>query len=950
MLEENPCIENDRVSSSANDEKCAKSSSMNDENKIDNRSSVASDIEPPVSVCSSNNIKSSRFAATAHSHALGSDSVLQSADVIARATAARHGTDGPSELFGAKSARAPKTNLDHEILDEIFSNQSLLKMSPGDNSNLFAAAPSLVAPQSLAQKLEMTSTSESEFGDASSAMDAVFEDEESGSEADEKNDDLLAYPIASDELKTQEEQLPAKRSRTRTDRFILTHVTTKRRRQSMPKRLQDDDDEEEFGLDGNADAYGAGADVDEVGMEEGTGSEDVQKGSIVFAKWTRKGDQADGCYFWGKVIAKKANRNSFTVSILFDDGDTLDNVPPKNFYTADFMVASGDKAELEYIGALPGLIEKGLWNKRGTKSVVGPADFKTGLVTMRNQCCGNCSNCMKRECGNCQGCKMKGNVKVCLLKPCSQMKPPWIPLHLAKWKDWSFKVVIRTKKDNEDVVHPDLASVSIRFGGPGGRVYKWASVPAFAKRRDGASHKAKFVKAMFGLKITSTGAANHPFLGRGFRREWLDMEGRLQCIEGTITNVTKTQFIIRYDDAYVQSHNSANGGQFSVSAVQRLEHMCTWSGVAAYAQHHSLELPAVKTDDCALTLGVPGSVRNYMDASGLPCRELFYRGWKLKFEVKRSKIDHKEANLGCFVTCESCSPATKNLKYMTLAASEFIDIGVYGRPEDCIPESLGKLKDFIHKGKPGRYAFDVPAIGKQRRVLDVSDDLTGDLNEAARRNILPYVNETDGIEIECIMALTDPANQIHYHLGHQFVEFKIEPGKQYEVKNDYRAGYEKNRIKNNYPRVTGKQLDVFKREIEEEDSDYIESCVNATPDVLAAHAAFLKNFAKQVKRRVHVVQHEAHQRALLVAIILLHEINAQDDNVAVMGANREAAAIDVATMKANILAAVRILVNMLAPSLLHNMLADPFYLEPIIKSLGLATVGDFDAWYDTMCL
>jgi hypothetical protein len=167
--------------------------------------------------------------------------------------------------------------------------------------------------------------------------------------------------------------------------------------------------------------------------------------------------------------------------------------------------------------------------------------------------------------------------------------------------------------------------------------------------------------------------------------------------------------------------------------------------------------------------------------------------------------------------------------------------------------------------------------------------------------------------------------QIHYLLGNLETEFKLDKGKELEIKSDYGVTYEPVRIKNNYPRVNGDELARLQKEIKDEDSFFLRSCVIAsTQDQAFANIAFLQTFIQEQKDRGILASQSARERALLVAILSLKEPQENGDGRDV----------------ANGMAVLKDLVKTLEPAALRAMFAKSFFRKPIQMSLGSKTVAE----------
>ena len=307
--------------------------------------------------------------------------------------------------------------------------------------------------------------------------------------------------------------------------------------------------------------------------------------------------------------------------------------------------------------------------------------------------------------------------------------------------------------------HPDLASLSIQFVGAKGLTYSWKTVPVFARWRNANAEKALFLKDFFGLTCNPK---KHPLQGRPFRREWMDAVGRLRTVEGLISECYFSDdgedcFDIRLEESSVQSLRDGTDPRCLSPFLRRINYRDALGGVMSHLQYYNL------TDgNCTLGSGdvhlkwcVPFNVSNITNRH--PSRTLFWGGWKLTMHVAPSKI--KGANLGCFLSCESASPHTKNHTHMVLPPGVLVDLGIYALPDDYLPHDRFLCKNFVHSHK-AQYTFGLPN-GDTTGLFDINDHVVNArLNRAARRNVLPFINETDGEELPCVEAVNDPAGLV----------------------------------------------------------------------------------------------------------------------------------------------------------------------------------------------
>jgi hypothetical protein len=99
------------------------------------------------------------------------------------------------------------------------------------------------------------------------------------------------------------------------------------------------------------------------------------------------------------------------------------------------------------------------------------------------------------------------------------------------------------------------------------------------------------------------------------------------------------------------------------------------------------------------------------------------------------------------------------------------------------------LKNFLLDWKSQPWHFDAEGSEKDRNpvVFDFTNETTGELEEWSKSSVLPYVNETDGIEMSSVHAHYDPSGGVHYLLGHMDGEpFRLPAdGSQVEIKIEY---------------------------------------------------------------------------------------------------------------------------------------------------------------------
>ncbi|GKY97887.1 hypothetical protein MPSEU_000746700 [Mayamaea pseudoterrestris] len=574
---------------------------------------------------------------------------------------------------------------------------------------------------------------------------------------------------------------------------------------------------------------------------------------------------------------------------------------------------------------------------------------------LKNGSCGICAMCDKDDCGACLMCKTNTKDVVCLHKLCSRMQAK-LPL---RWPGWTLTVVACTDRDECDSSHAKLDSVSLRFFSPGGRVYGWKTFPMFTQKNDAAPEMTDVLNDFFGLAYMQK-LDKHPLLGKDYRHDWWDANNRPCSVEGTISACYVAGGVERFTVCLNESSvnrlkSEAVDRRTPITTLCNLDYSDTVGGYLGYCHSYSMTNTEKFHDDYAIWR-VPSTVRAQLGANGLPSRTLSYNGWELTFFVTQSAINHVEANLGCFLVCKSASRSTKNSKCFKLSPGVFLDIGVYGRPEDYMPHQQFRCKNSIHNFKADTYAFGVlDEDGSD--FIDIGDNVrTGQLKETARCNILPFVNETDGIEIPCVIARRDPAGQMHYLLGHFRQEFVLKVDKPIEIKIDYGADYEKVRVKNNYPRVNGAELKRLQTEIKAEIPIFIEDLIDAPLCIVADNVAFLETFANEQYERKIMASDSERQRALLFAVLSVKRMefitsafkNTKMDQTGKVAYDKRVA--DASLTKEKAQRVMSRLMHLADKSFIKGMFANDAFRKTLQEQLGVWSGDDVYACLNDMCV
>ena len=306
---------------------------------------------------------------------------------------------------------------------------------------------------------------------------------------------------------------------------------------------------------------------------------------------------------------------------------------------------------------------------------------------------------------------------------CKGSLAPWIPLKQPEWKGWKFSVFSRALDDIEEAEHPDLSDLSIRLVSPSNIECSWRA--AFSELGKGDSENAALLKTVFG--VTRQVKRNHALLRQPYLREWVNDEARCCSVEGTISECYEVHgkglvFTVEVERASVELANRALGVLSSVPERLRNIDLDDALGGLVLARR-TYNLPPIETsEEGALLWHVPRLCDNR------PVRTIEFRGFTMELRVLPTALSREGANQGCFVKCESISPATKLFPALTLRANEFIDLGVYGPPTDVVP-----IQQFLSK-------------------VSVHSHATG--------NVLSFVNETGCSDEPCVVAQRDPSGQV----------------------------------------------------------------------------------------------------------------------------------------------------------------------------------------------
>ena len=191
-------------------------------------------------------------------------------------------------------------------------------------------------------------------------------------------------------------------------------------------------------------------------------------------------------------------------------------------------------------------------------------------------------------------------------------------------------------------------------------------------------------------------------------------------------------------------------------------------------------------------------------------------------------------------------------------------------------------------------------------------------------------------------------------LGSYLKEVAFKRGTWQEIKVDYGVCYEKIRIKNNYPRVTGAKLAALEKEIREEDSDFIGAFYDAPLSVIAEYLAFLAIFTSEQAARRRVALQDAQERALFVALLSLKRLEviarefvrlSRPDSVCTNGKSLD----DVLSMKEQAKAVLSETAELLGAEGLRKMISKDVFRAALREWFDVASEDDLLTLVSTCC-
>ena len=304
--------------------------------------------------------------------------------------------------------------------------------------------------------------------------------------------------------------------------------------------------------------------------------------------------------------------------------------------------------------------------------------------------------------------------------------------------------------------------------------------------------------------------ASHCLSGKRIVRRWMDHSFKVRTVVGKVVKCWKMP---QRDDAVAEIEYLDPSLSFVTQKMAPTWTMMPRDYMPESQAWGSSNTATVPPNIVAEKWLVPDSVDDFPD---YPRRELIYDNKIIELERRISDIG-PGAGYGVFCRVKPMISSAKTQFF--LRQGEYLELGIYGplRPEDVINRKEWIAKTFVFDSKPEVWSF-AKSIEDTGECYDITENDTGDLHELAKRNVLVYVNETDGKEQATVQALHDPFSHVHYLLGCHEKALKLSFGKWTELKIDYETAYENVRIREGYSRLKGETLEKKKVDMREDDT------------------------------------------------------------------------------------------------------------------------------------
>eukprot|EP00523_Entomoneis_sp_CCMP467_P001417 CAMPEP_0168763418 /NCGR_PEP_ID=MMETSP0724-20121128/24354_1 /TAXON_ID=265536 /ORGANISM="Amphiprora sp., Strain CCMP467" /LENGTH=970 /DNA_ID=CAMNT_0008812623 /DNA_START=131 /DNA_END=3040 /DNA_ORIENTATION=+ len=585
-------------------------------------------------------------------------------------------------------------------------------------------------------------------------------------------------------------------------------------------------------------------------------------GTRVWAKYT------DGLFYWGDITAIHGEGLNQKCSIKFDDGDTCDGVSLfDGVYTSE--------------------------EKKGLKDVEAET-----FAELESQRCRRCELCRAADCGHCESCSWNSestsnSKRCCLFKICLKLGNGRARAIPGFPDGWRYYFDGQSSATSRKALHPALASLVVcspRVKDINDNGRRFFSIEAAGKSLhlldEGLDEVISFAEKelyteMLGLRIRKK--IQHPLVGHGWCRQWMVL-GKPKVIYGVVTEAAEGRFLDddQFENSFVftVSFSEENRslvppfmGRSLLPATTEIGERVCQGGAMLYEEKcciNSLSWWFAKTKGtiCPLRWVCP----DHIEFAQLqpdrhvprPGQTVLCRGYKIQLETRKSSIPG--AGFGAWIMCSDPTPQKRT--EFRLEAGELLDVGTYAplQPADYKDEVVVLVKNFIFGWECETWSFGATSDTSSSRkgaasfnkVYDItSDSGKGKLHEFAKRNLLVYVNETDGKSTPHICAQTDPEGSIHYLLGHKYpadgaLVFPV--NKWYEVLIDYGSPYEDVRVRKGYSRLSGRMLKDREKKISENDLETLRDITNFSVDDVHTAICFIakvefdrSNFAEAIR-------------------------------------------------------------------------------------------------------
>lgn len=360
----------------------------------------------------------------------------------------------------------------------------------------------------------------------------------------------------------------------------------------------------------------------------------------------------------------------------------------------------------------------------------------------------------------------------------------------------------------------------------------------------------------------------HELERKMYHHKWYDPKGNIKQVFGTIIQSFKCSvkgefiFDVELSPVSLQSLKPETSRTISITEQE------AWAGYVSFEK------------ECTQKVRSTNSLyRKYIVPIRVDCDTAITRfqakGYELELKVDKSEICG--AGKGLFVRCREVICRSRKSTCMELEAGELIDLGVYTPilESDLKRSCVSAVKAFIHDGKNRGWEFNYDGNKGCRDanlVLDVTDDVTGEIHPAASDCKIVFANETNGIDSPSLYCESDPEGSVHYYLGHEDPRgepLKLPVDKWIELKVDYGPDYEGVRVSKNYARVTGNKLKELS--LNDDKRDFFHAISNLEESVdFDACTAFLSSVSAIIWK--HEKKRSLALRMLVTSLLLRHRL------------------------------------------------------------------------------